>query len=182
MLRVDLCPASPPLPLPFFAPNIFIRLSTINKATKSSFLCFLLQPLTPLCARALTASKGGLSHKKKPERCQSESHIDVLRSSWRLLVCFDIPGRRRRDFPRPGSGLFPTLWYSSWAQKSLPKSRTYKLLTLSWSSICWPTTKPSPLSSFLKAKLLSGQRFPQCTAMKSRIIWSSGDQLIRMVE
>jgi len=50
--------------LPFIALDIFIRLSIIHRATTSLFLCFLLQALTPRCARAFTAFEGELSHKK----------------------------------------------------------------------------------------------------------------------
>ena len=46
------------------APDIFILFWSIHKTTTPSFLCFLLQALTALCARAFTASGGGLSHKK----------------------------------------------------------------------------------------------------------------------
>jgi len=100
---------SPPPPAPFFASDIFMRLSTIHKATTSLLLCILLQALTRLCAQAFTASGGGPSH-KKPERCRSESHIGVLPSSQRFTRCFELPGRRRRAFLRQGSSLFPTLW------------------------------------------------------------------------
>jgi len=55
---------SPPASPLFFAPDIFMSPSIILKATTSLILCFLLQALTPLCARAFTASGGGPSLEK----------------------------------------------------------------------------------------------------------------------
>ena len=58
--------------------------------------------------RASTCHDNGSNQAADDNRC--------LRA---LRRCFEIPGRRRRAFLRPGSGLSPTLWYFSRAHKSL---------------------------------------------------------------
>jgi len=63
-------------------------------------------------------SQGGTVPQKEPERFRSESHIGVLPSFERFPRYFELPGRRRSAFLRPGSGLSPTLWYFFWAHNS----------------------------------------------------------------